>query len=43
VDRELARRTEAKVAARIKAAKFGQVQTVDTFNFEYNAAMAVST
>jgi len=38
VDRELARRTEAKVAARIKAAKFGQVQTVETFNFEYNAA-----
>jgi DNA replication protein DnaC len=38
VDRELARRTEQKVAARIKAAKFIQVQTVDTFNFEYNAA-----
>jgi DNA replication protein DnaC len=38
VDRELARRREHQVAARIQAAKFGQVQTVDTFNFEYNAA-----
>jgi DNA replication protein DnaC len=38
VDRELARRTEHKVAARLKAAKFVQVQTADTFNFEYNAA-----
>jgi len=38
VDRELARRREQRVAARIKAARFGQVQTVDTFNFEYNAA-----
>ena len=37
-DRELARRTEHKVAARIAAAKFVRVQTVDTFNFEYNAA-----
>lgn len=38
VDRELARRTDHKVAARIQAAKFVRVQTVDTFNFEYNAA-----
>jgi DNA replication protein DnaC len=38
VDRELARRTDHKVAARIKAAKFVQLQTVDTFNFEYSAA-----
>lgn len=38
VDRELARRTEHTVAARIQAAKFVQVQTVDTFDFEYNAA-----
>ena len=38
MDRELARRTEHTVAARIQAAKFVQVQTVDTFNFEYNAA-----
>lgn len=38
VDRELARRAERTVAARIKAAKFIQVQTVDTFNFEYTAA-----
>ncbi|MBI2001945.1 MAG: ATP-binding protein, partial [candidate division NC10 bacterium] len=38
VDRELARRAERTVAARIKAAKFVQVQTADTFNFEYNAA-----
>jgi DNA replication protein DnaC len=37
-DRELARRTEHTVAARIQAAKFVRVQTVDTFNFEYNAA-----
>jgi DNA replication protein DnaC len=38
VDHELARRSDRAVAARIKAAKFVQVQTVDTFNFEYNAA-----
>jgi DNA replication protein DnaC len=38
VDHELTRRREQRVAARIKAARFGQVQTVDTFNFEYNAA-----
>ncbi len=38
VDRELARRRERTVAARITAARFVQVQTVDTFNFEYNAA-----
>lgn len=38
VDRELARRSEQKVAARIKAAKFVQVQTADTFNFDYSAA-----
>ena len=37
-DRELARRMERTVAARIQAAKFLRVQTVDTFNFEYNAA-----
>src|SRR4030067_1070958 len=37
-DRELARRTEHTVAARIQTAKFVRVQTVDTFNFEYNAA-----
>jgi len=36
--RELARRMEHTVAARIAAAKFLRVQTVDTFNFEYNAA-----
>ena len=38
VDRELARRSEQKVAARIKAAKFVQVQTADMFNFDYSAA-----
>ena len=38
VDRELARRSEQKVAARIKAARFVQLQTVDTFNFDYSAA-----
>ena len=32
VDRELARRSEQKVAARIKAARFVQLQTVETFN-----------
>lgn len=32
VDRELARRAEQKVAARIKAAKFVQVQTAETFH-----------
>jgi DNA replication protein DnaC len=37
-DRELARRTERLVAARIAAAKFVRVQTADTFNFEYNQA-----
>jgi DNA replication protein DnaC len=31
-ERELARRTEHKVATRLKAAKFVQVQTADTFN-----------
>jgi hypothetical protein len=31
-DRELARRTERTVAARIQAAQFVRVQTVDTFN-----------
>jgi len=31
-DRELARRTERLVAARIAAAKFIRVQTVDTFD-----------
>src|SRR3990172_10263176 len=34
VDRELARRTDHTVAARIAAAKFLRVQTVDSFNFE---------
>jgi len=34
VDCELTRRREQQVAARIKAAKFVQVQTADTFNFE---------
>jgi DNA replication protein DnaC len=38
VDQELARRRERAIAARIQAAKFVQVQTVDTFNFEYNAS-----
>jgi len=38
VDCELTRRREQQVAARIKAAKFVQVQTADTFNFEYSAA-----
>lgn len=38
VDHELARRRERLVAARILAAKFVEVQTVDTFNFEYNAS-----
>ena len=32
VDRELTRRREQQVAARIKAARFVQVQTADTFN-----------
>jgi DNA replication protein DnaC len=38
VDGELTRRSEQKVAARIKAAKFVQLQTADTFNFEYSPA-----
>jgi DNA replication protein DnaC len=38
VDRELTRRSEQKVAARIKAARFVQLQTADTFNFDYSAA-----
>ena len=38
VDHELARRRERLVAARIRAAKFVEVQTADTFNFEYNAS-----
>ena len=38
VDHELARRRARAIAARIQAAKFVQVQTVDTFDFEYNAA-----
>jgi len=38
VDHELARRRERTVAARIRAAKFVQVQTVDTFDFEYNGS-----
>ena len=32
VDQELARRSEQKVAARIKAARFVQLQTAETFN-----------
>jgi DNA replication protein DnaC len=38
VDHELARRHERAIAARIQAAKFVQVQTVDSFNFEYNTS-----
>jgi DNA replication protein DnaC len=38
VDRELTRRSEQKVAARIKAARFVQLQTVETFHFDYSAA-----
>ena len=38
VDRELARRAEQQVAARIQAAKFVQVQTADTFHFDYSPA-----
>ena len=38
VDRELTRRSEQKVAARIKAARFVQLQTVDTFHFDYSPA-----
>jgi DNA replication protein DnaC len=38
VDRELARRAEQKVAARIQAAKCVQVQTAETFQFEYSPA-----
>lgn len=38
VDRELTRRSEQKVAARIKAARFVQLQTVETFQFDYSAA-----
>jgi DNA replication protein DnaC len=38
VDQELARRSEQKVAARIKAARFVQVQTADTFHFDYSPA-----
>ena len=38
VDHELARRHERVIAARIQAAKFVQVQTVGTFDFEYNVA-----
>ena len=37
-DRELARRRDRTVAGRIAAAKFVQIQTADTFNFEYNGA-----
>jgi DNA replication protein DnaC len=38
VDRELARRSEQKVAARIKAARFVQLQTAETFQFDYSPA-----
>jgi DNA replication protein DnaC len=38
VDHELARRHERAITARIQAAKFVQVQTVDRFDFEYNAS-----
>jgi DNA replication protein DnaC len=37
-ERELARRQDHRVAARIAAAKFVRIQTVDTFDFEYNSA-----
>ena len=37
-DHELARRRERAITARIQAAKFVQVQTVDTFDFEYNVS-----
>ena len=37
VDQELARRSEQKVAARIKAARFVQLQTAETFHFDYSA------
>ena len=38
VEGELTRRSEQKVAARIKAARFVQLQTVETFNFDYSPA-----
>jgi len=38
VEAELAQRTERTVARRIEEARFVRVQTVDTFNFEYNAS-----
>jgi hypothetical protein len=38
VDRELARRREQQVAARIKAARFVQLQPADTFPFAYSPA-----
>src|SRR5512144_1135006 len=38
VDGELARRSEAQVAARIKAARFVQLQTVQPFPFDYRPA-----
>ena len=38
VDRELTRRSEQKVAACIKAARFVQLQTVETFHFDYSPA-----
>ena len=38
VDHELARRRERAITARIQAAKFVQVQTVDSFDFEYNGS-----
>jgi len=38
VDQELARRSEQKVAARIKAARFAQLQTAETFHFDYSPA-----
>jgi len=38
VDHELARRQERAIATRIQAAKFIQVQTAETFDFEYNGS-----
>jgi len=35
---ELSSRTQRSVASRIKQAKFKQIQTVDTFDFKYNAS-----
>ena len=37
-DQELAQRTERSIERRIKDAQFVRIQTVDTFDFEYNAS-----